>query len=53
MDFPELISDFAGRRGIADLAAEDNAAVLDIDDVVVTLVATVNIYTLESHPFHA
>ena len=26
MDFPELISGFAGRHGVADLAAEDNAA---------------------------
>ena len=39
MDFPELISSFAGRHGIADLAAEDNAAALDIDGIVVTLVA--------------
>jgi len=28
MDFQELISDFAERHGIADLAAEDNAAAL-------------------------
>ena len=39
MDFPELISGFAARHGIADLAAEDNAAALDIDGIVVTLVA--------------
>ena len=39
MDFAELISDFAERHGIADLAAEDNAAALDIDGIVVTLVA--------------
>ena len=38
MDFPQLISDFAGRHGIANLAAEDNAAALDIDGIVVTLV---------------
>ena len=40
MDFAKLISDFAERHGIADLAAEDNAAALDIDGIVVTLVAT-------------
>ena len=39
MDFAELISDFADRHGIAELAAEDNAAALDIDGIVVTLVA--------------
>jgi hypothetical protein len=39
MDFAELISDFAERHGIANLAAEDNAAALDIDGIVVTLVA--------------
>ena len=40
MDFPELIASFAERHGIADLAAEDNAAALDIDGIVVTLVAS-------------
>ena len=39
MDFAELVSDFADRHGIANLAAEDNAAALDIDGIVVTLVA--------------
>ena len=39
MDFAELISNFAERHGIADLSAEDNAAALDIDGIVVTLVA--------------
>ena len=39
MDFPELISTFAERHGIANLAAEDNAAALDIDGIVVTIVA--------------
>ena len=39
MDFAELISNFAERHGIAGLAAEDNAAALDIDGIVVTLVA--------------
>ena len=40
MDFTELISSFAERHGIADLAAEDNTAALDIDGIVVTLVAS-------------
>ena len=39
MDFPQLIGDFAERHGIENLAAEDNAAALDIDGIVVTLVA--------------
>ncbi len=39
MDFPELISDFAERHGIANLTAEDGAAALDVDGIVVTLVA--------------
>ena len=40
MDFAKLISAFADRHGIADLTAEDNAAALDIDGIVVTLLAT-------------
>ena len=40
MDFTKLISDFAERHGIANLAAEDNAAALDIDGIVITLVAS-------------
>lgn len=39
MDFENLISDFAERHGIANLAAEDNAAALEVDGIVVTLVA--------------
>ena len=39
MDFPQLISNFAVRHGLANLAAADNAAALDIDGIVVTLVA--------------
>ncbi len=39
MDFTELISDFAVRHGIEGLVAEDGAAALDIDGIVVTLVA--------------
>ena len=40
MEFTELVASFAERHGIADLAAEDGAAALDIDGIVVTLVAT-------------
>ena len=39
MDFTELIADFAARHDIADLASEDGAAALDIDGIVVTIVA--------------
>ena len=39
MDFATLISEFAERHGISNLTAEDNAAALDIDGIVVTIVA--------------
>lgn len=39
MDFDELIADFAKRHGIAGLAAEDDTAALNIDGIIVTLVA--------------
>lgn len=39
MDFQQLIADFAERHSIANLAAEDNAAALDVDGIVITLVA--------------
>ena len=39
MDFTQLIADFAERHSIANLAAEDNAAALDVDGIVITLVA--------------
>jgi len=39
VDFSQLIADFAKRHGIADLAAEDDAAALDIDGIVITFVA--------------
>ena len=38
MDFEKLISDFAERHGVANLAAENNAAALEVDGIVVTLV---------------
>ena len=40
MDFQQLVSDFAGRHGIADLAARDDAAALDIDGIAITLAAS-------------
>lgn len=39
MDFTKLIADFAERHGIANLVAEDNSAALDVDGIVITLVA--------------
>lgn len=48
MDFHELISDFAERHGIANLAAEDNAAALDIDGIVVTLVAAGDVLSVSA-----
>ena len=39
MEFSELVASFAERHGIADLAAEDGAAAIDVDGIVVTLVA--------------
>ncbi len=48
MDFPQLIASFAERHGIADLAAEDNTAALDIDGIVVTLVAAGDTVTISA-----
>ena len=48
MDFHELISDFAERHGIANLAAEDNAAALDVDGIVVTLVAAGDVLSVSA-----
>ena len=39
MEFEKLISDFAERHSIANLAAENNAAALEVDGIVVMLVA--------------
>ena len=39
MEFQQLIADFAERHGIANLVAEDNAAALEVDGIVITLVA--------------
>ena len=48
MDFKDLITDFAERHGIANLAAEDNAAALDIDGIVVTLVAADDVLSVSA-----
>ena len=48
MDFAKLISDFAERHGIANLAAEDNAAALDVDGIVVTLVAAGDVLSVSA-----
>jgi hypothetical protein len=37
MTYEELIRAFAERHGIANLAAEDNVAALDVDGILVTL----------------
>ena len=39
MEFQQLIADFAERHSIANLVAEDNAAALEVDGIVITLVA--------------
>ncbi len=39
MEFAELVSNFAKRHGVENLTAEEGAAALDIDGIVVTLVA--------------
>jgi ankyrin repeat protein len=48
MDFPELIADFATRHDVADLTAADNAAALDIDGIIVLLVAKGNELTISA-----
>ena len=48
MDFKDLIADFAERHGIANLAAEDNAAALDVDGIVVTLVGAGDVLSLSA-----
>ena len=48
MEFEKLITDFAERHGIANLAAVDNAAALDVDGIVVTLVAAGDVLTVSA-----
>ena len=40
MEFNELIADFAARHAVDGLAADGDSAVLDVDGIAVTLVAT-------------
>ena len=48
MDFNSLVADFAARHNVNGLAAEDNAAALDIDGIVVTLVAANDVLSLSA-----
>ena len=48
MDFQELMSDFAARHGLGDLAVEDNAAALDVDGIVVTLAAAGDVLSVSA-----
>jgi len=48
MEFAKLISDFGERHGIANFTAEDNAAALDIDGIVVTLVAAGDVLSVSA-----
>lgn len=48
MEFNELVSEFASRHNVTGLTAEDNAAALDIDGIVVTLVASDDTLTVSA-----
>jgi len=48
MEFNELIADFATRHNVADLVAAGNAAALDIDGIIVTIVAAGDKVTLSA-----
>ena len=48
MEFQQLIADFAERHSIANLAAKDNTAALDIDGIVVTLVAAGDVLSVSA-----
>jgi len=48
MEFTELIATFARRHGVAGLAAEDGAAALDIDGIILTMVAANDWVTLSA-----
>ncbi len=39
MEFKELIADFAARHNVENLVAEDDVVALDIDNIIVTIVA--------------
>lgn len=48
MEFSELIADFAARHDVAGLVADGNAAALDIDGIVVAMVASGDKVTISS-----
>ena len=48
MDFNELIADFATRHDVSDLVADGNAAALDIDGIIVAIVASDDRVTLSA-----
>ena len=48
MEFNELIADFAKRHNVEDLVAVDGAASLDIDGIIVTIVANEDTLTLSA-----
>ena len=48
MEFNELIADFATRHKVENLVAEDGAAALDIDGIIVTIVARGDLLTFSS-----
>ena len=48
MEFKELIADFAMRHNVADLVADNNAAALDIDGIIVIIVADGDKVTLSA-----
>ena len=48
MEFNELIADFATRHKVENLVAQDGAAALDIDGIIVTIVARGDLLTFSS-----
>ena len=48
MEFNELIADFAKRHNVADLVTVDDAASLDIDGIIVTIVSKDDMLTLSA-----
>jgi hypothetical protein len=48
MEFTELIDDFASRHNVGDLVVVDGAAALDIDGIIVTIVAKEEVLTLSA-----
>lgn len=48
MEFNELVDDFASRHHVSDLVVVDGAASLDIDGIIVTIVANGDVLTLSA-----